>query len=309
MKIAFFSEMGFEGKIDRKTHTNMRTEFAWMSALDADHYNVHAPNLKHDYDLGIVIVPKSNPEVNIGHLKRNCKKIAIQQEGPHWYFQDYSLQHQFHFHNHLMEADYIFAHNESDKKYYRGITSKPVFVMRSLMLTDDLVPRSEWGDAVIIGGNFVSWYGGFDSYMVASVFQPEMKIYAPSMGRKQKLESQIEDINYLHYQMWKDWINTLSQFHVGIHLMRTHAAGTFAMNCAWHSIPCIGYKGLDTQEICHPNLTVDLGDVKRARELAVRLKEEDGFYEECSKLARLRWEEEYSEEHYLSRWNKFWSKQ
>ena len=208
-----------------------------------------------------------------------------------------------------MEADYIFAHNESDKKYYRGITSKPVFVMRSLMLTDDLVPRSEWGDAVIIGGNFVSWYGGFDSYMVASVFQPEMKIYAPSMGRKQKLESQIEDINYLHYQMWKDWINTLSQFHVGIHLMRTHAAGTFAMNCAWHSIPCIGYRGLDTQEICHPNLTVDLGDLHKARELAVRLKEEPGFYDECSNLARVRWEEEYSEEHYLSRWNKFWSKQ
>ena len=38
MKIAFFSEMGFEGKIDRTTHNNMRTEFAWMTALDADHY-------------------------------------------------------------------------------------------------------------------------------------------------------------------------------------------------------------------------------------------------------------------------------
>ena len=308
MKVAFFSEMGWEGKIDRHTHNNMRTEFAWMSALDADHYNISS-ELTQDYDLGIVIVPKTNPDINLSRIRKHCDKIAIQQEGPHWYFQDYSLPHQFHFHNHLMEADYIFAHNESDKKYYRGITSKPVFVMRSLMLTDDLVPRSEWGDAVIIGGNFVSWYGGFDSYMVASVFQPEMKIYAPSMGRKQKLESQIEDINYLPYQFWKDWINTLSQFHVGIHLMRTHAAGTFAMNCAWHGIPCIGYKGLDTQEICHPNLTVDLGDVKRARELAVRLKEEDGFYEECSKLARLRWEEEYSEEHYLSRWNKFWSKQ
>ena len=177
------------------------------------------------------------------------------------------------------------------------------------MLTDGLVPRSEWGDAVIIGGNFVSWYGGFDSYMVASVFQPEMKIYAPSMGRKQQLESKIEDIKYLPYQFWKEWINTLSQFHVGIHLMRTHAAGTFAMNCAWHGIPCIGYKGLDTQEICHPLLSVELGDVKRARELAVRLKEEDGFYEECSKMASERWQEEYSEEHYLSRWNKFWRKQ
>ena len=160
-----------------------------------------------------------------------------------------------------------------------------------------------------MGGNFVSWYGGFDSYMVASVFQPECEIYAPSMGRKQKMENQIEDINYLNYQLWKEWIGTLKQFEVGIHLMRTHAAGTFAMNCAWHSIPCIGYRGLDTQEICHPNLTVDLGDLHKARELAVRLKEEPGFYDECSTLARLRWEEEYSEEHYLSRWNKFWSKQ
>ena len=124
MKVAYFTEMGWEGKVDRTTHNNMRTEFAWMSALDADHYNVHAPKLKQDYDLGIVIVPKSNPEVNLKPLKQHCDKIAIQQEGPHWYFQDYPLTHQFHFHNHLMEADYIFAHNESDKKYYRGITSK-----------------------------------------------------------------------------------------------------------------------------------------------------------------------------------------
>ena len=45
MKIAYFTEMGFDGKIDRTTHNNMRTEFAWMSALDMPHtpkqsYNV-----------------------------------------------------------------------------------------------------------------------------------------------------------------------------------------------------------------------------------------------------------------------------
>jgi|TARA_Y100000310_G_scaffold318844_1_gene373370 hypothetical protein len=316
MKVAFFTEMGWEGKVDRTTHNNMRTEFAWMSTLDADHYNIHAPTLKQDYDLGIVIVPKSNPEINLKPLKQqinlkplkqHCDKIAIQQEGPHWYFQDYPLTHQFHFHNHLMETDYIFCHNEVDKKYYEGITNKPVFVNRSLMLPEDLVPRSEWGDAVIIGGNFVSWYGGFDSYMVASIFQPEMQIYAPSMGRKQKMENQIEDIKYLPYQLWKDWINTLSQFHVGIHMMRTHAAGTFAMNCAFHGIPCIGYKGLDTQEILHPSLSVELSDIKEARRLAVRLKEEDGFYDECSRISRTRYEDEYSEEEWLKRFNDFWS--
>ena len=99
------------------------------------------------------------------------------------------------------------------------------------------------------------------------------------------MESQIEDINYLHYQMWKDWINTLSQFHVGIHLMRTHAAGTFAMNCAWHSIPCIGYKGLDTQEELHPLLSVDDGDIETAKHLANKLKD-DSFYQECSIMCR-----------------------
>ena len=41
MKIAFFTEMGFTGKIPR-THENMRTEFAWMVALDADHYNINS---------------------------------------------------------------------------------------------------------------------------------------------------------------------------------------------------------------------------------------------------------------------------
>ena len=77
MKVAYFTEMGFEGKVDRTTHNNMRTEFAWMSALDADHYNVHAPKLKQDYDLGFVIVPKSNPEALCGNLTRELAPAAI----------------------------------------------------------------------------------------------------------------------------------------------------------------------------------------------------------------------------------------
>ena len=57
MEIAFFTEMGFNGKVPR-THDNMRTEFAWMVALNADHYNIkEVPNKK--YDLGITIIPKN----------------------------------------------------------------------------------------------------------------------------------------------------------------------------------------------------------------------------------------------------------
>jgi hypothetical protein len=86
-----------------------------------------------------------------------------------------------------------------------------------------------------------------------------------------------------------EWINNLSQYHVGVHMMPTHAAGTFTLNCAFHGIPCIGYKGLDTQEELHPLLSVDDGDMETAMKLARRLK--DGqFYEECSLMSKENYE-------------------
>jgi len=39
MKIAFLTEMRFKGKVS-SDHSNMRTEFSWMHALDADHYSI-----------------------------------------------------------------------------------------------------------------------------------------------------------------------------------------------------------------------------------------------------------------------------
>ena len=59
-KIAFLTEMGFVGKVPAN-HPNMRTEFAWMHALDADHYNIHLfgsdKNLT-GYDHVFIIFPK-----------------------------------------------------------------------------------------------------------------------------------------------------------------------------------------------------------------------------------------------------------
>ena len=55
--------------------------------------------------------------------------------------------------------------NRSDIPYFRGLVGgdKPIWNIPSLMITDDVVGRSEWSDVVILGGNFVRWYGGFDS--------------------------------------------------------------------------------------------------------------------------------------------------
>ena len=299
MKVAFFSETGNNQKYPRD-FPNARTEVGWCLALDAP--MCHLTQLPNEqFDLGIVIVPKNNPEIDLNHIRKVCDKVAIMQEGPHWYFQDYTIDKQFHYYNCLMDADWVYCHNESDVDYYRGLGCKDVRVMRSLMIPNGIQSRGDRsGKGTIIGGNFVSWYGGFDSYMVArKIGDP---ISCPSMGRKQEQESLIEDINYLPYMSWRDWIENLGKYNIGIHLMRTHAAGTFAMNCGFHGIPCIGYKGLDTQQIIHPNTTVEVGDLSSAKDIALKLKNDEEFYQMCSEVALSNYESEYTEENWKLNW-------
>ena len=83
--------------------------------------------------------------------------------------------------------------------------------------------------------------------------------------------------------------------------MRTHAAGTFAMNCGFHGIPCIGYKGLDTQETLHPLTTVEVGDLDGAREVARKLKSER-FYKLCNDTIKKRFKQNYTEEAWKQNW-------
>ena len=186
MKIAWFTEGGWSGKIPRNFE-GMRNDSAWMCVLDATHYpivNIH--EVQEKYDLGIVTLPKNNIDKLsqyplVESLRRCCTKIAYMQEGPHWYFQDYPLDQQIWFYNILMEMDFLFVHNKIDKKYFGGLTSKECKIMPSLMIEDSLneLPTED-RSGVMIGGNFCHWYGGFDSYMVAQTF--EEKVFIPSMG-------------------------------------------------------------------------------------------------------------------------------
>ena len=292
MKIAFFTEMVFTGKVPR-THTNMRTEFAWMVALNADHYNINQIP-EQEYDLGIIIIPKINPTFNLSNIRTRCKAVGVMQEGPHWGFQDYNLADQVNYFNTLKQADIVFVHNDADKKYYEGlIDSSNIRVMPSLMIEEAIGELKDVErQGVIIGGNFVSWYGGFDSYIVAR--EVTDVVVAPSMGRKQPGEEQL--LTHLPYMNWKEWIHKLNEFKIGVHLMRTHAAGTFALNCAYLGIPCIGYKGLDTQEKCHPSLTVEVGDLLEAKRLIRKLNEDKDFYNVCSQEARTNYKQYFNED-------------
>ena len=303
--IAFFSESPFDGKIPRN-FDNMRTEYAWYVGLNAVHHPiVNIPNMKDSmYDLGIVIIPKTKIDQLmqfplIEQMRRLCKKIGFMQEGPYWYFQDYPMEQQIWFFNTLMEMDVIFAHNRADVEYFKGLTQKEhVYQNKSLMITDEIKPTTKPKDrkGVIIGGNMVRWYGGFDSYIIAQEFNE--KIFAPSMGRKIEREDEME-ITHLPYMNWVEWMNNLSQFKYAVHLMPTHAAGTFALNCAYHGIPCIGYEGLDTQMHCHPQLTIKMNDLRHARKLAEKLVTDNGFYETQSETAKNNFNTFFGEKEYI----------
>ena len=164
------------------------------------------------------------------------------------------------------------------------------------MLTDGLLPRSESSDGVILGGNWCYDYGGFDSYQVALEITDD--VTAISTGRMNVEEGQI--LKHVPWVMWKEWINILSQFYVGVQL-GTAAAGQFQLNCSFHGIPCIGYSNLNTQSILHPLTTVDVGDMENAKKIARKLKDKD-FYDECMKTTQDRFDKRYSEEVFLNHW-------
>jgi len=306
MKVAFLTEMGFKGKISAN-HPNMRTEFAWMHALQADHFNVTEYPTVAGYDWVMLILPKGGVSLNseglrlndnpnrfaalyaqpfVETLKKQNKRVAYVQEGPTWYVNDFSLPDQFNFYNQLAECDVIFAHNDYDTKWYKGwFPNKKVTTIPTLMI-EELIRNisSKPEDKAIIGGNFCRWYGGFQSYLVASEF--EVPIYVQSSHCSQPGEDQVPNLRVLPRVFWFDWINIVSTFKYGVHLMPTIAAGTFSLNLAYFGIPCIGNIKVDTQRTCFPDLSVEPEDVKTARDMALRLKTDSTFYKDCSEKAK-----------------------
>jgi hypothetical protein len=310
--------MYFRGKIGA-THTNMRTEFAWMHALDADHISIHDWNTVEGYDWVMLILPKGGVSLNsegirlnnapnrfadlytlgiVEALKKRNKRVAYIQEGPAWYVNDFSLPDQFNLFNNLAECDVIFAHNEHDTNWYRGcfpgkqVTTIPTLMIEELIRSISQTPEEK----TIIGGNFCRWYGGFQSFLVAQEFNNST--WVQTSHASQPGEDQV--VNVLPRLDWINWIRTLSTFKYAVHLMPTVAAGTFSLNCAYLGIPCIGNEKVDTQKICFPQLAVDVEDIAKARALANKLKNEPVFYTETSTYAKYAYQQFWS----LDNWRK-----
>lgn len=310
MNAAFLTETCYQGKWPRDFN-NIRTEIAWQITLDSTHYNIHNYEQVKGYDVVFIIFPKALVKLNaigiemsypnserdehnikiyskpvVETLKKYNTTVCYIQEGPAWIFNDYDLPTQFNFYNQLAECDIIFAHNEYDTHFYKGLfPNKKVSVIPSLMIPPSNIqalPIKE--NKAIISGNFAKWYGGFQSYIVASEF--ECPIFVPSMHCKRTGEESVPNLTHLPYMTWADWIEHISSYKYAVSLMPTVAAGTFSMNMAYHKIPCIGNENVDTQRILFPELSIDVNDIHMARFLAIQLLKDKDFYEHVSYYAR-----------------------
>ena len=307
MKIAFFTEGNYISKIPRH-HTNMRTDQAWICALDATHYPVIQLPSEH-FDIGIVIIPKeknrdylaNNNYPLITNLKKICDKVLIMQESTHWDWMEDSIRTMCWFYNQLLEADALLCHNEIDIKYYKGITNKPCYILPTLMIEDSIKISDVKEDSVFVAGNWHQTYRGFDAWTIGREF--DLPMYGFKSGKLKPGEDNITGINYLPWMDWSKFMFELSKCKYGVQTYET-SAGQFPLNCAYLGIPCIGYNQVDTQRLLHPELSVEVGDVYSARKLVNRLKNDKAFYDRCSLLIKKLYNELYSESVFLNNWNK-----
>jgi hypothetical protein len=143
------------------------------------------------------------------------------------------------------------------------------------MIAPLLTTLPEKENKAIISGNFTKWYGGFQSYIVASNYN--CPIYVPTSHCKRSNEEQVPNLTHLPWIPWNQWMQQLSTFKYAVNLMPTIAAGTFSLNCAYWGIPCIGNKYVDTQLNLFPDLSVDINDVHAAHIISEQLKEESYY--------------------------------
>jgi hypothetical protein len=145
-----------------------------------------------------------------------------------------------------------------------------------------------------------------DSYLIACNL--DGKIYAPAMGRMTDYENYIEDIKYISYSSWNKWMVNLSRVKYAVHMMRTAAAGSFPLNCAYLKIPCVGWNTSDTQRTLFPKLSFEVGDMEGAKKMVKHLATNEQFYQHVTEYAFKIYETNYSIDNYKNQMEMIYEK-
>lgn len=307
------SEMEFAGKLP-DNYPYMRVLETQLRFLDLDHIPLfHILQSDTKYEGGImfnigkggldkayinILYSKFNNVVE--QLKSKFSKVYIYQDGEIGWWNQTDVKLQVWWYNQLSSSDGILVPNSTDVCFYRGIFKDiPVRVIRSVM-TDvglDNTKFKEKSGRTIITGPLTREYNGLIQVLLAHNYG--LPIDIPPMGQSRMPKDSWEMANnigvrYLPYMSWIEWMYNLNQYELGYMMSTATASGSFALNCAYLGIPCIGDKRADTQSMLFPDLAVNSLDTQTALELTLKLKKDKEFYNSVIKKAKLVLNEEFN---------------
>ena len=315
----FVTEMGFNGKIS-SDYTNMRAAETWIKYLDANHLNIFEVLSKDEKYGGIcwLIIPKGKEAVSfllqnymdtISNLKSKFDYIYCIQEGEIGYWNQMDVTTQTWIYLQFSESDKIYTQNKCDLSYFKGMfPNKDISIIRPVMDSsvideNNFKPKE---DRCIISGPFTREYYGFHQMIVAQNFNCPIDVPPMGESRMPKDSWAMADnvgVNYLGYMMWKEWMEHLSKYKYGVMLIPAVGSGTFALNCAYHGIPCVGNDKADTQRLLFPDTSVDHMDLEKAVSLSKLLRDDKDFYGEVSEKSKDNFKKHFSKDAFFGELN------
>ena len=265
------SEMEFEGifPVDYPHMRVFETQLLFLNAKHIPLLKILNSNQKYKGDLLFNIGKGdfSKPYIKflyqtgdiVSILKEKFDNVYIYQDGEIGWWNQVDVKLQVWWYNNISKSDGIFVPNSTDKSYYQGIlpSQVKVKVIRSVMTDKGLnlnnfKPKE---NRIIINGPFTMEYNALPQVLLAHT--TGMVVDIPPMGKSRMPKDSWEmassiNVNYLNYMSWIDWMYNLNRYKIGYMLMPSAASGSFALNCAYLGIPCIGNKKADTQSILFP---------------------------------------------------------
>ena len=312
------SEMGFEGYFP-VNYPNLRVLETQLLYLESYHLPIHKiltegkkykGNLLYNIGKGGFEKPYISDLYHNYHnivslLQEKFDKIYIYQDGEIGWWNQVDTRLQAWWYNQLRAANGILVPNSTAIPFYKGLfPDKEIKVIRSVM-TDEGLDKTKFKpqeNRTIVTGPLTREYNGFSQVLIAH--NADMPIDIPPMGESRMPKDSWEmapnlGINYLNYMSWVDWMYNLSRYKIGYMMSAATASGSFALNCAYLGIPCIGDKRADTQSILFPDLAIDVFDNKNALDLTLKLKKDLDFYIEVSNKAKRLYKKEFTKEKML----------
>ena len=312
------SKMGFEGYFP-VNYPNLRVLETQLLYLEAYHLPIH--KILNDgktykgsilYNIGKGGFEKPyisdlyhNYHNVVSLLQEKFDEVYIYQDGEIGWWNQVDTRLQAWWYNQLRASNGILVPNSTDIPFYKGLfPDKEIKVIRSVM-TDEGLDKTKFKpqeNRTIVTGPFTREYNGFSQVLIAH--NADMPIDIPPMGESRMPKDSWEmapnlGINYLNYMSWVDWMYNLSRYKIGYMMSAATASGSFALNCAYLGIPCIGDKRADTQSILFPDLAIDVFDNKKALDLTLKLKKDLDFYIEVSNKAKRLYKKEFTKEKML----------